>query len=163
MAQENISIRFVLNGQSVTVSIPPDMTALALLRDVLHLKGTKEGCGEGECGACTIRVDGKAANACLMFAAQLDGRTVQTVEGLGQGEALDPLQTSFLENHAIQCGFCTPGMLMSAGALLEERRDPDRQDIKEAIAGNLCRCTGYHHILRAIEAVARKGRKEEER
>jgi carbon-monoxide dehydrogenase small subunit len=162
MAQENIPIRFTLNGQSVTVSIPSDMTALTLLRDVLHLKGTKEGCGEGECGACTIQVDGKAVNACLMFAAQLDGRTVRTVEGLGEGDTLDALQTSFLENHAVQCGFCTPGMLMSAGALLEERRDPERPAIKEAIAGNLCRCTGYHHILRAIESVVREGVKEEE-
>lgn len=154
MPDDLIHIRFTLNNKPVHIDIPPDITALALLRDILLLKGTKEGCGIGECGACTIQVDGKAVNACLMFAAQLDGRTVETVEGLSDGDELHLLQDRFLKHHAVQCGFCTPGMLMSAKALMEKTPHPDREAVKGAIAGNLCRCTGYHHILRAIEDAA---------
>ena len=154
MPNDPMYIRFTLNHQPVQTDIPPDITALALLRDILFLKGTKEGCGIGECGACTIQVDGKAVNACLMFAAQLDGRAVETVEGLSDGEELHPLQERFLAHHAVQCGFCTPGMLMSAKALMEKTPHPDREGVKGAISGNLCRCTGYHHILRAIEDAA---------
>ena len=159
MTDERTHIRFTLNKDPVQVDIPGDINALALIRDILGLKGTKEGCGIGECGACTIQVDGKAVNACLMFAAQLDGRDVKTVEGLQDGEDLHPLQESFLKHHAVQCGFCTPGMLMSAQALLEKTPNPDRAAVKGAIAGNLCRCTGYHHILQAIEDAAGRRRK----
>ncbi len=156
-APAQVRIRFTLNRAPVRVDIPADITALRLFRDILLLKGTKEGCGIGECGACTILVDGKAVNACLLFAAQLDGRTVETVEGLRDGDALHPLQESFLAHHAVQCGFCTPGMLMSAKALLSHTPNPDPAAITGAIAGNLCRCTGYHHIRRAIAEAAGDG------
>jgi carbon-monoxide dehydrogenase small subunit len=131
-----------------------DTTVLKLIRDVLKLKGTKEGCGIGECGACTIIVNGRAVNSCLMLAAQLDGRTVETVEGLGTPEALHPIQVAFVHGHGVQCGFCTPGLLMSTKALLAENPSPTRAETATAIAGNLCRCTGYHHILASIEAAA---------
>lgn len=159
MAHGRTHIQFTLNDEPVSLDFSSGITALTLIRDILQLKGTKEGCGIGECGACTIQVDGKAVNACLMFAAQLDGRDVKTVEGLQDGEDLHPLQESFLKHHAVQCGFCTPGMLMSAGALLEKTPNPDRAAVKGAIAGNLCRCTGYHHILQAIENAAGRRRK----
>ena len=146
----------MLNGEEKSLVIESGISALELIRDVLELKGTKEGCGIGECGACTIVVDGKAVNACLMFAAQLDGRNVLTVEGLGENGALHPIQQSFVEHHAVQCGFCTPGLLMSTHALLEKNPQPDRNEIVKAISGNLCRCTGYQSILGAIDDVAAK-------
>ena len=147
---------FTLNGEEKSLDIEPGFSALELIREVLGLKGTKEGCGIGECGACTIVVDGQAVNACLMFAAQLDGRSVLTVEGLsGEGE-LHPIQQSFSERHAVQCGFCTPGILMSTHALLEENPDPSRGEIVKAVAGNLCRCTGYQSIIAGIEGAADK-------
>ena len=156
MNNQIVHIRFTLNGCSMETTIPADMTALKLLRDVLELKGTKEGCGIGECGACTIQVDGKAVNSCLMLAAQLDGRDVQTVEGLAVSGKLHPIQEAFLRNHAVQCGFCTPGLMMSTKALLEENPNPDRSEVSKAIAGNLCRCTGYHHIFVSIEDAGRR-------
>jgi carbon-monoxide dehydrogenase small subunit len=149
-----IRIQFVLNGQPRSAEFTADTTALRLIRDVLKLRGTKEGCGIGECGACTIIVDGRAVNSCLMLAAQLDGRTVETVEGLGTPEALHPIQEAFVHGHGVQCGFCTPGLLMSTKALLAENPSPTRAEIAAAVAGNLCRCTGYHHILASIEAAA---------
>jgi aerobic carbon-monoxide dehydrogenase small subunit len=156
-----IRIQFVLNGQPKSAEFAADTTALRLIRDVLKLKGTKEGCGIGECGACTIVVDGRAVNSCLLLAAQLDGRTVETVEGLGTPEALHPVQEAFVNGHGVQCGFCTPGLLMSTKALLDENPSPTRADISTAIAGNLCRCTGYHHIFASIEAaVARRPNKD---
>ena len=162
MKHQTVFIRFTINGQAEKLEIPADISALELIRDILKLKGTKEGCGIGECGACTIRVDGKAVNACLMLAAQLDGRNVQTVEGLETPEGLHPIQEAFLGNHAVQCGFCTPGFLMSARALLDENPDPDREEISKAIAGNLCRCTGYQQIFAAIADAAKRGAGEEE-
>ncbi len=159
MESKNFSLHFNLNGQPQELEVPAGITVLDLLRDVLKLKGTKEGCGIGECGACTIQVDGKAVNSCLMLAVQLDGREVWTVEGLGNGENLHPIQDAFLDNHAVQCGFCTPGLLMSTKALVEENPDPDRPAIVKAVAGNLCRCTGYQQIFSAIEdAVGQKSR-----
>ena len=146
----------MLNGEEKSLDIESGISALELMRDVLELKGTKEGCGIGECGACTIVVDGKAVNACLMFAAQLDGRNVLTVEGLGKNGALHPIQQSFVEHHAVQCGFCTPGLLMSTHALLEKNPQPDRNEIVKAISGNLCRCTGYQSIIGAIDDAAAK-------
>ena len=156
-----VTLRFMLNGRPQAVEVPSGLNALTLIRDVFKLKGTKEGCGIGECGAFTVIVDGKAVNSCLMLAAQLDGREVQTIEGLGTGEPLHPIQEAFVRNHGVQCGFCTPGLLMSTKALLDENPTPTRQDISKAIAGNLCRCTGYHHILASIEdAAGRHSRKD---
>jgi carbon-monoxide dehydrogenase small subunit len=149
-----IRIQFVLNGQPRSAEFTSDTTALKLIRDVLKLKGTKEGCGIGECGACTIIVDGRAVNSCLMLAAQLDDRAVETVEGLGTPEALHPIQEAFVHGHGVQCGFCTPGLLMSTRALLRGNPAPTRAEIATAVCGNLCRCTGYHHILASIEAAA---------
>jgi carbon-monoxide dehydrogenase small subunit len=149
-------LRFTLNGAEKSLDIEPGISALELIRDILDLKGTKEGCGIGECGACTVVVDGKAVNACLMFAAQLDGRDVLTVEGLGKDDSLHPIQQSFIDHHAVQCGFCTPGILMSTHALLEENPQPERDEIVKAISGNLCRCTGYQSILGAIDDAANR-------
>ena len=129
-------------------------------KNTIAIKGTKEGCGIGECGACTIMVDGRAVNACLMFAAQLDGREISTVESLRQAGQLHPIQEAFAKQHAVQCGFCTPGLLMSTHALLTEKSNPDRSEIVKAISGNLCRCTGYHSIIAAIEDAAKPQPKE---
>jgi len=155
-----ITINFTINGENQQLDIPAGMTALELIRDRLELKGTKEGCGIGECGACTIIVDGRAVNACLMFAAQLDGREISTVESLDQAGQLHPIQAAFAKKHAVQCGFCTPGLLMSTRALLAEQSNPDRSEIVKAISGNLCRCTGYHSIIAAIEDAAKQQPKE---
>ena len=160
MKKSKYHLDFTLNGEERSLDIDPGISALELLRDVLDLKGTKEGCGIGECGACTIVVDGRAVNACLMFAAQLDGRRVMTVEGLSGPDGLHPIQQSFADHHAVQCGFCTPGILMSTHALLAENPDPSRTDIVKAVAGNLCRCTGYQSIVAGIEDAAGRCRKE---
>lgn len=149
-------IRFILNGKEVEVEVPPHWTLLQVLREKLGLTGTKEGCGIGECGACTVLLDGMPVNSCLILAPKVDGRKVETIEGLGNRESLHPLQESFVEFGAVQCGFCTPGMLMSAKSLLEKNPHPTREEIKEAISGNLCRCTGYQQIIEAIEAVTLK-------
>lgn len=146
-------IAFILNGKSIQVEVPSHWTLLRLLREKLGLTGTKEGCGIGECGACTVLLDGKAVYACLVLAPKVEGREVQTVEGLGNLDSLHPLQESFIEHGAVQCGFCTPGVLMSAKALLDENPHPTNEEVKEAICGNLCRCTGYHQIIEAIEAL----------
>ena len=156
-----ISIKFTINGKKQQLDIPAGMTALELIRDRLELKGTKEGCGIGECGACTIVVDGRAVNACLMFAAQLDGREIFTVESLAQMDQLHPIQEAFARQHAVQCGFCTPALLMSTRALLADKSNPDRSAIVKAISGNLCRCTGYHSIIAAIEDAAGQQPKED--
>lgn len=161
MKKKSYHLRFTLNGEETYLDIEPGISALELVRNYLGLRGTKEGCGIGECGACTIVVDGKAVNACLMFAAQLDGRDVLTVEGLSRSEDLHPIQESFIEQHAVQCGFCTPGILMSTHALLQENPEPDREAIVKALAGNLCRCTGYQSIIAGIEDAAGRCRKEE--
>jgi carbon-monoxide dehydrogenase small subunit len=163
MKYEMISINFTINGEKKQLEIPAGMTALELIRDRLELKGTKEGCGIGECGACTIIVDGRAVNACLMFAAQLDGRDISTVESLDQTGQLHPIQEAFAEQHAVQCGFCTPGLLMSTRALLTEQSNPDRSEIVKAISGNLCRCTGYHSIIAAVEKAASQQSKKKSR
>ena len=162
MKQNTISIHFTINGEQKKLDVSAGMTALEAIRDRLKLKGTKEGCGIGECGACTIIVDGRAVNACLMFAAQLDGREILTVEGLARNGDLDPIQEAFAERHAVQCGFCTPGLLMSTHALLSEKANPDRSEIVKAISGNLCRCTGYNSIVTAIEDAARRRPKKDQ-
>ena len=160
MKNNSYHLCFTLNGEEKSLDIDAGISALELLRDVLDLKGTKEGCGIGECGACTIVVDGQAVNACLMFAAQLDGRRVMTVEGLSGPDGLHPVQHSFSDHHAVQCGFCTPGILMSTQALLAENPNPSRTDIVKAVAGNLCRCTGYQSIVAGIEDAAGKCQRE---
>ncbi len=149
---KTVPISFMINGRSVSLNVDAGETALHAIREELGLTGTKEGCGIGECGACTILMNGKAVNSCLVLAAQLDGSEVLTVEGLADGEALHPLQQAFLDKHAVQCGFCTPGFLMSAVALLNENPRPDRKTIVNGLSGNLCRCTGYSQIFQAVEA-----------
>jgi carbon-monoxide dehydrogenase small subunit len=163
MKKKIYPLRFTLNGEEKSLDIEPGISALELIRNTLDLKGTKEGCGIGECGACTIMVDGKAVNACLIFAAQLDGRSVLTVEGLSLGDALHPIQQSFIDHHAVQCGFCTPGILMSTHALLKENPQPARDEIVKAISGNLCRCTGYQSIIAGIEDAAGRCRENKNR
>jgi carbon-monoxide dehydrogenase small subunit len=160
MKSNTIPICVTINGETKELDIHAGISALELIRDILELKGTKEGCGIGECGACTIVVDGRAVNACLMFAAQLDGREILTVEGLDRNGELHPIQEAFAEQHAVQCGFCTPGVMMSAHALLAENTNPDRKEIVKAISGNLCRCTGYHSIVSAIVDAAKQQPKE---
>jgi carbon-monoxide dehydrogenase small subunit len=150
-----MKIAFILNSERVELEVLPWETALTALRDRLGLTGTKEGCGAGECGACTILVDGRAVNSCLMVAPRLDGANVETVEGLCTGGSLHPLQETFLAGGAVQCGYCTPGMLLSAKALLDRNPNPGRQEIIEALSGNLCRCTGYVQILEAVETAAK--------
>lgn len=143
-------ITFQLNCKPVSMQVSPWDSALSVIRDRLGLKGTKEGCGIGECGACTIIVDGLAVDSCLMFAPQLDGRKVETVEGLREGALLHPLQDAFLSCGSVQCGYCTPGMLMSSKSLLDRNPRPSIAEIQEALSGNLCRCTGYLQITEAV-------------
>jgi carbon-monoxide dehydrogenase small subunit len=146
---------FTLNGDQMKVEVDPQWTLLYLLREVLELTGTKEGCGYGECGACTVIVDGQAVNSCLYPVMEAEGKTVTTIEGIiSKDGRLHPLQEAFVNEGAVQCGFCTPGMIMSAKALLDEKEKPTEDDIKESIEGNLCRCTGYVKILDAIKLVA---------
>jgi carbon-monoxide dehydrogenase small subunit len=150
-------ISFTLNGSPVTLSVAAHKRLLDVLRDDLGLTGTKEGCGEGECGACTVLVDGRAVNACLYPAPEVDGRKVTTIEGLaGPGNELSVIQKAFAQSGAIQCGFCSPGMIMAAKALLDENPDPTDEEIREALLGNLCRCTGYVQILEAVRRAAEK-------
>ena len=148
-------LTMTLNGQEVTVEIEPSDLLAYVLRDKLGLTGTKIGCDEGECGACTVSLDGQAVDSCLLPAMKADGCEVVTVEGLAKDGELDPLQQAFIDKGAVQCGYCTPGLLMSARALLDKNPHPSEQEIKDAIAGNLCRCTGYLKIVEAIEEVAR--------
>ena len=150
----NTLITFSLNGQQTQIAIEPNLLLVDMLRDRLGLTGTKIGCGEGDCGACTVLLDGKTVNSCLILAVQVDGHSVLTVEGLGTYDKLHPLQAAFIAEGAVQCGFCTPGMLLSAKALLDENPQPSRQEIAKHISGNLCRCTGYAKIINAIEKVA---------
>jgi len=149
-----VTVRFTVNQHPVTVTTEPTRTLLSVLRDDLKLKGAKEACGQGDCGACVVVLDGKAVNSCLVLVAQAEGCDVTTIEGLAVKGQLHPLQVHFMENWAFQCGYCTAGMLMSAYALLLKNPNPTRDQIRQAISGNLCRCTGYHEIIEAIEAAA---------
>jgi aerobic-type carbon monoxide dehydrogenase small subunit (CoxS/CutS family) len=153
-------LRFMVNGEHHELYIHPKKLLVEILRDELGLTGTKRGCSTGSCGACTVFLNGAAVKSCSVLAMQADGAKVTTIEGLANGAELTPLQKSFLDHGAFQCGFCTSGMLMSATAYLQE--DPDAKNIKEGIQGNICRCTGYNSILRAIKAVA-EGKYKEER
>jgi carbon-monoxide dehydrogenase small subunit len=156
--ENKVDVTVEVNGIEYTQSVPAQMTLLQLLRERLLLTGAKEGCGIGECGACTVIMNGKAVASCLVLAAEADGAKVQTIEGeIREGE-LSALQRAFIEHGATQCGFCTPGMIMSARELLERVPEPSRQQIVEAIAGNLCRCTGYEPIVKAVEAVSKAAR-----
>lgn len=148
-------ILFTLNGETINIEVDAQWTLLHVLREVLELTGTKEGCGYGECGACTVIIDGQAVNSCLYPVMEAEGKTVTTIEGLASKDGkLDPIQTAFINDGAVQCGFCTPGMIMSAKALLDSKENPTEEEIKDAIAGNLCRCTGYVKIIDAIKSVA---------
>ncbi len=150
-------INFILNGERIEVEVEPHLTLLQLLRDRLELTGTKEGCGMGECGACTVLIDGKSVNSCIFPALEVEGKNVTTIEGLADTKGgLHPIQRAFVEHGAVQCGFCTPGMVLSAKALLDENPKPTEEEIRHGIAGNLCRCTGYLQIVEAIKAVSEK-------
>jgi carbon-monoxide dehydrogenase small subunit len=152
---DRIAIRLTVNGRSVQVDVAPSETLLTLLREELGLTGAKDGCGEGECGACTVLLDGEPVNACLVLAAQADGHEVLTIEGLAAEGELHPVQRAFVEDGAVQCGFCTPGAVMSAVALLARDPDPDEHEIRQALSGNLCRCTGYAKMVQAVQRAAK--------
>jgi len=147
-------IRFTLNGVERRATVPVTMSTLTMLRDVLRLSGTKYGCGEGECGACTILVDGVTANSCIMFAVDCDGRSLTTIEGVAADDTWKPLRDSLVEHGGVQCGFCTPGMVVQASHVLTKHPHADLDTIKRGLEGNLCRCTGYKKIVEAVSAVA---------
>jgi carbon-monoxide dehydrogenase small subunit len=151
-----VSVRIEVNGEWRELSVRPGERLVDVLRDRLGLTGTKVGCGEGECGACTVSLDGRAVLSCLLLAVQADGREVRTIEGLRQGGELHPLQAAFVRGAAIQCGFCTPGMIMAANALLEREPDPSEEAVRKGLANNLCRCTGYERQVRAVLEAARQ-------
>ena len=153
MKQVEIVLR--VNGINYTVAVEPQRTLVEVLRDTLGLTGTKKSCSEGECGACTVLMDGKPATSCLILALDAQGKEITTIEGLSEGEKLHPIQEAFLKHGAIQCGFCTPGMVMSAKAFLEENPKPTAAEVRKGISGNLCRCTGYQQIVDAILAASK--------
>jgi len=148
-------ITFTLNGSQVSVDAPPMTRLLDLLREHLHLTGTKEGCGEGECGSCSVLVDGELVNSCLLPSLQIQGATVTTIEGLGEQTHLHPIQQCFLEKGGAQCGICTPGMILATHHLLEKHPAPTLDEIREGLSGNLCRCTGYMRIFEAVQQTAK--------
>ena len=148
-------VKITVNVKHYEISVPPWRTLLEIIREDLKLTGTKEGCGLGECGACTVIMDGKIVNSCLVLAAEADGGQITTIEGLTDGDKLHPIQQAFVDHGGLQCGFCTPGMIMSAKALLDENPTPTEDEIKRGIAGNLCRCTGYTKIIESIKAAAK--------
>jgi len=148
---ENLSL--TVNGEYIETEITPQTTLQKFLSDNLGLTGTKEGCGEGLCGCCTVRVDGKAVKSCIILALQVNGKNVQTIEGLAEGEILDPVQEAFLDHGAFQCGFCTPGMINATRSFLDENPQPTEKEVRHALSGNLCRCTGYNKIVKAVLSV----------
>jgi carbon-monoxide dehydrogenase small subunit len=149
-----VEIKLRVNGEPHQRGVEPRMTLLDFIRNELNLTGTKEGCGEGDCGACTVLVNGIAVNSCLMLAVEADGTEVLTIEGVADGDQLHPIQKAFIEYGAIQCGFCTPGMILSAKSFLATNPSPSEQEVRKAIAGNLCRCTGYDKIVKSIMSLA---------
>lgn len=155
-----ISINLKVNGTEYQVETKPNITLLYLLRDQLGLTGSKDGCEEGECGACTVLLDGQPVNSCLTLAGQCDGREVVTIEGIGKNDNLHPVQKAFVEVGAVQCGYCTPGMIISSVALLENNLTPTETEIRTALAGNICRCTGYNKIINAVKLAAEELRNE---
>ncbi len=156
MDTEKSAITLTVNGEVYEVSVKPNSSLLDVLRDKLDLTGTKRGCDAGDCGSCTVIMDGKAVNACLVLAMKADGCNLLTIEGMANGNKLDPIQAAFLEKGAVQCGFCTPGMVLSTKALLDKNPKPTKIEIKAGIAGNLCRCTGYTKIIEAIQTASQK-------
>jgi len=160
------TLRIKLNGEARTLETPASRLLLDLLRDEIGLTGTKEGCGTGDCGACTVLLNGKPVNSCLIFAGELDGAEIVTIEGLKIGPELHPVQRAFIQDGGAQCGYCTPGMLMMTKALLDENANPSEEEIRFALSGNLCRCTGYAKIVQAVQDAARelrRGQKSEVR
>ncbi|MFQ6053232.1 MAG: (2Fe-2S)-binding protein [Candidatus Bathyarchaeia archaeon] len=155
-----MKVEFTLNGRRRRLDVEPNQLLLNFIRDGLYLTGTKYGCGIGECGACTVLVDGEPVLACLTLAVDVDGREVDTIEGVAEGGDLDAVQEAFLEEGAVQCGFCTPGFIMTARALLKENPNPTEEEIREYLKGNLCRCTGYVNIVKAVKSAAQRSRGE---
>jgi aerobic-type carbon monoxide dehydrogenase small subunit (CoxS/CutS family) len=149
-------ISITVNGTLYELSVKPWATLLEVIREDLGLTGTKEGCAVGECGACTVIMNGKTVNACLVLAPEADGKEILTIEGLAQGDVLDPVQEAFMEKGGMQCGFCTPGMIMSTKALLSEKAEPTDQEIRKGLEGNFCRCTGYTKIFESVKEASRK-------
>ena len=150
-----VAVTVTVNGEKRTASVPPEMTLLRLLRETFNLTGAKLGCDVGDCGACTVIVDGLLVNSCLMLAGQVEGRDVLTIEGLATSDRLHPIQKAFEDKGSLQCGFCGPGVIMSAKALLDENPNPSVPEIRDALAGNLCRCTGYSKMIEAIQEIAK--------
>jgi carbon-monoxide dehydrogenase small subunit len=155
-AEMKKKIQITLNGKKTDLEVPSHRLLLDLLRDEIGLTGTKEGCGTGDCGACTVLLNGKPVNSCLIFSGELDGADIVTIEGLKIGPELHPVQRAFVQEGGVQCGYCTSGMLMMSKALLDENPDPSDEDIRFALSGNLCRCTGYAKIVKAVQDAARE-------
>ena len=151
-----MDIEITVNGRKRQFDVEPNKLLLNVIRDELYLTGTKYGCGLGECGACTVHMDGQAVLACMVLAVDADGRCVETIEGVADGDKLDPIQEAYIEEGAIQCGFCTPGFIMTTKALLKENPDPSEAEIREYLKGNYCRCTGYVNIIKAVQSAAKK-------
>jgi len=156
-----VPVRLTVNGQAHDLEVEPRLLLVHLLRDELGLTGTHVGCDTSNCGACTVHLDGDAVKSCTVLAVQADGAEVTTIEGLADGDALHPMQEAFWNNHGLQCGYCTPGMIMAATALLERTPNPSEEEIRRGLEGNLCRCTGYHNIVRAVQDAARRGTQRE--
>jgi len=157
MARQHVTT--TINGDEADFLCEPDQTLLSVLREELQMTGTKEGCGTGDCGACSVTIDGRLVCSCLVLGVEAEGKSVETIEGMAHGEALHPLQTKFLEHAALQCGICTPGFLVAARALLEKNPDPSETEVRFWLAGNLCRCTGYQKIVEAVLDAAEEMRK----
>lgn len=156
---KKITLSLTINGEKLEIASYPNRTLLEVLRDDLLLTGTKESCGEGACGACTVLLDGVPARSCLLLVSEAKGREITTIEGMAKGDKLHPVQDSFIEHHAIQCGFCSPGMIMTAHSLLKHNPAPTEEEIRLAISGNICRCTGYAKIVEAVRTLSDEGRK----
>ncbi len=153
-----VLVSTTINGDTVEFACQPDETLLDVLRNRLGLTGAKEGCGTGDCGACSVIIDGRLVCSCLVLGAEMDGKSLETIEGMAEGEKLHPLQRQFIDHAALQCGICTPGFLIAAQALLRKNPDPSEEEIRFGLAGNLCRCTGYDKIVRAVQAAAKEMR-----
>jgi carbon-monoxide dehydrogenase small subunit len=152
-------IKLLVNGKTYGLQVPSDRSLLDVIREDLELTGTKRGCDKGDCGACTVLLDGVPVNSCLLLAVQADGKEITTIEGVAQGEKLNPVQEAFIKHGAVQCGYCTPGMVLTSIAFLRRNVNPSREEIQKAISGNLCRCTGYVQIIDAVESVAHAEKK----
>jgi aerobic carbon-monoxide dehydrogenase small subunit len=154
---ESVQVSVTVNGAARSAEVEPRLLLVHFLRETLGLTGTHVGCDTSNCGACTVHLNGEAVKSCTLLAVQADGAEVKTIEGMGTEGSLHPLQEAFWEHHGLQCGYCTPGMIMAAADLLERNADPSEQEVREALAGNLCRCTGYHNIVKAVQAAAKSG------